>query len=77
MELLNVGTLEALVKIFGKIVLIDEKYLNAMDKRVARLLVEVDISKGLVLEFKLVWRNKVFTQKVQYWRAPFRCIFCI
>lgn len=48
-ELWNVRDLEALGKLFGKIVLVDKNSLLSVDKRVARDLVEVNISKGLIL----------------------------
>lgn len=48
MELWSCVGLEALGNIIGRIVLIDEKYVGVVDKKVVILLVEVDILKGLV-----------------------------
>lgn len=57
MELWNVRLPEAFGNQLGKLVLVDEKSLLFVDKKVERVLVEVYISKGLIPDIEIEWRK--------------------
>jgi hypothetical protein len=46
------------------VVFIDEGSLTVVDKRMTRLLAKVDILKGLVMQFDMVWGDTVISQHV-------------
>ena len=53
LELWNYISLEAVGSKMGKVVYVDEKSLEGVDKRIAKVLMEVNVSKGLVLELEI------------------------
>ena len=53
-----------------------EKYFHQIfDKRIAKVLVELDVSKGLLLEIEIIGDCSIFTQILDYLNIPFRCNF--
>ena len=60
----------------GKFLYFDEQSLKKENKKIVVLLVEVDISKGLLFEIEIVRGNHSFSQRVDYWDLPFRCRRC-
>ena len=53
-----------------------EKYFHLIfDKQMAKVLVEVDITKGLIPEIDIVCGDRVFTQRLDYLHMSFRCNF--
>lgn len=50
--------------------------MNVYDKRIARILVEMDTSKGLPAEIEILYRDLVFIQRLDYLGIPFRCSIC-
>ena len=60
----------------GRMVHIDEARLENMDKRIAKVLVEINVSKGLVPEMDVEWGGRTFVQKIDFWKAHFQCFFC-
>lgn len=60
----------------GRFLFVDESSFEAFDKRVARILVEIDISQGLLPELTIVWREYTYVQELDYWKVSFRCFSC-
>lgn len=76
---LHFWTLDVCVGIgnrLGRFLFVDESIFSSADKRVARILVEIDISQGLLEELTIVWREYTYVQKLDYWKVPFRCFSC-
>ena len=55
---------------------IDSSMLEASDKRIPWLLVEVVFSGGLPGDVDLVWGSRRHRQRVDYWGIPFHCLVC-
>ena len=70
-------SLEKIRNLVGKIIFFDEKMRDCADKRCARILAKVDISKGLVVKLEINWGTTVFLQPLEYWGLPFRYLVCI
>jgi hypothetical protein len=47
--------------LIGKYVYTNEKLINLVDKRLAMVLVEVKIDKGLIPLVEFIWGDEVFT----------------
>jgi hypothetical protein len=60
----------------GKFVYIDPQLLTGSDRRVGRLLVEVDIFGGLMEEIDIEWHGGRFPAEDGLFRVPFRCTNC-
>ena len=48
----------------------------AYDKRIACVLVELDVSQGLPAEVEILCGEHLIVQKLDYLRVPFRCSIC-
>ena len=46
------------------------------DKRVAKILVELDISWGLPAKVEVLCNERLLIQKLDYLHVPFRCSSC-
>ena len=60
----------------GWFVYLDSKVLGARDKRVARILVEVEFFGDLFDTVILEWVTLCFNQRIKYRGILFRCILC-
>jgi hypothetical protein len=60
LELWSGPILESIANSLGKFISFDEKILQQEDKRVVKVLVELDISKGILLELDMVWKLGYF-----------------
>ena len=47
--------------------------IHAMDKRIAAVLVELDVSQGPPMKIDIVWGQKIVVQRLDYLKIPFRC----
>jgi hypothetical protein len=56
--------------------MLDEVSLKSADKRMAKILVEVDVHAGLMEVLEIEWRGLVFIQRLDYLGIPFRCTLC-
>jgi hypothetical protein len=54
----------------------DKKALAAPVKRVARVLVELDIHDGLLESIDIEWRGYLTRKNLDYLGIPFRCTYC-
>jgi hypothetical protein len=76
LNLWNTSALTAIGNLLGHFLKIDEASLHSIDKRLARVLVEVELHAGLMDSIKLEWRGHVMVQRLDYLGLPFRCTTC-
>lgn len=76
LELLSDRALEEIGNALVKFVYVDEGFLDSKDKRMERVLVKMDINKGLFLEINISLGSRSFVQPLDYWKIPFRCLIC-
>jgi len=72
----NDKSLEAIENSLGRFISMGSKSLARMDKKVARILVEIDIHEGLLESIDIEWRGHLTCQKLNYLGIPFKCTFC-
>jgi hypothetical protein len=60
----------------GHYISVDSKTLAGPDKKLARILVELDIHEGLLETLDIDWRGHLTRQKLDYLGVPFRCTLC-
>jgi hypothetical protein len=76
LQLWNVKALEAIGNELGRFIKVDEIALQSQDKRMAKVLVEVDIHAGLLESLEIDWRGHILVQRLDYLGIPFRCTLC-
>jgi hypothetical protein len=76
LNLWNKKALAAIGNALGRFIAMDESLLCASDRKLARVLVEVDIHSGLLETLDIQWRDQYFTQKLDYMGIPFHCTLC-
>jgi hypothetical protein len=69
-------SLEAIGNILGKFICADLRALKANDRRICRVLVEIDIHSGLLESLEISWHGHHFFQPLDYLGIPFRCSNC-
>ena len=47
------------------------------DKRMAKVLVELDVSKGLLANIDIVCGDQVINQRLDYLNMSFKCNYCL
>ena len=52
---------------------VDETIIKAPDKRIRKVLVEIDIHSGLLETIEIDWRGRILGKKLEYLGVPFRC----
>jgi len=73
LNLWNVPALTAIGNLLGRFLKIDEACLHSTDKRLARVLVELDFHARLMESIELEWRGHISVQRLDYLDLPFRC----
>jgi hypothetical protein len=76
LQLWNAKALEAIGNELGRFIKVDELSLSTPDKRLAKVLVEVDIHVGLLEALEIDWRGYILGQRLDYLGVPFRCSLC-
>jgi hypothetical protein len=76
LQLWNLKSLEAVGNSIGRFLNIDETTLRSPDKRMAKVLVEVDVHAGLLEVLEIEWQGLLFVQHLDYLGLPFRCTIC-
>jgi hypothetical protein len=76
LHLWTAKSLEAIGNSLGRFISIDKEAIATPAKKVARVLVELDIHEGLLESIDIEWRNHLTCQKLDYLGIPFRCTFC-
>ena len=62
----NKNVLEGIANTIGRFVAVETDFLLAFDKRVARILVEMDVSLGLPADVEVLYGERLFIQKLDY-----------
>ena len=65
-----------LASLLGRFVRIEKKMLYGVEKNIAFVMVEIDITKGVPMEVKIEWGDKSFKQRLDYLQIPFQWHFC-
>jgi hypothetical protein len=76
LNLWNLPVLKAIGNLLGRFLKVDETCLLSTDKRMARVLVELDLHAGLMDSIELEWRGQVSVQRLDYLGLSFRCSSC-
>jgi hypothetical protein len=74
LNLWNKTALMAIGNLLGRFLKIDEACLLSSDKRMARVLVELDLHAGLMDSIELEWRGHVMVQRLDYLGLPFAAL---
>lgn len=75
-ELWTYNLIMGLANSVGKFIRLDRNSLYGMDRRIAKLMVEFDMSLGLPTEVEIVWGTRSFIQRLDYYKLLFRCFSC-
>jgi hypothetical protein len=76
LHLQNDKALMAIRNSLGRFINVDPKTFAGPDKKLARILVEIDIHEGLLECLDIDWRGHLPHQKLDYLGIPFRCSLC-
>jgi hypothetical protein len=76
LQMWNSKALEVVGNSIGRFIKVDETTLRSPDKRMAKVLVEVDVHVGLLEVLEIEWRGLLFVQRLDYLGLPFRCTVC-
>ena len=72
----NKDILTDLANMIGCFVALEKYFHLIFDKRMAKVLVEIVITKGLIPEIDIVCGDQIFTQRLDYLHLSFRCNLC-
>ena len=72
----NRQILEGIGDTIGRFISVEDDFHLIFDKRVAKILVELDISRGLPTEVEILCKDRLLIQKLDYLHVPFRCNSC-
>ena len=65
--------LEGIENIIGRFVSVEDEFHQVYDKRIAKILVEMYISRGLPAEVEILCNERLLIQRLDYVHVPFRC----
>ena len=68
--------MEAIGSKIGKFIALEEGWEQKVDRRSARILIEVDLRDGLYEEIHLELHGSKWWQRLDYWKIPFICFSC-
>jgi hypothetical protein len=60
----------------GKTILMDDSFLYEGYRSIARILVDLDVSRGIFETIDLVFKEKRYSQMLDYVNIPFLCLRC-
>ena len=72
----NRSLLEGIGNTIGRFMAVEDDFMNSYDKRMAKILVELDISKGLPADVEILCLDRMFSQRLDYLSIPFKCSQC-
>jgi hypothetical protein len=76
LQLWNQRALELIGASLGSFLKVDLNSLEASDRRMARIYVDIDIQAGLPEVLEIDWRSQLYAQRLDYLGIPFRCSLC-
>ena len=68
--------LTGIANTIGRFVSLEKDFHTIFDKRTAKVLVELDVTYGLLLEIEIDRNSVVITHKLNYLKMAFRCSYC-
>jgi hypothetical protein len=71
----NLEAFKAMGDALGKFLHVDVTLLSGQDRRIGKIMVEIDLQKGLPEFLEIEWRGIVHIQKLDYWGIPFHVWF--
>jgi hypothetical protein len=72
----NEGALKSIGNALGHFISLDYLSLAAPERKMGRILVEIDIHEGLPEVLDIEWRGRHIRQRLDYQGIPFRCNWC-
>jgi hypothetical protein len=60
----------------GRFIVVEDNLLGAQDRKISRVLVEVDIHNGLLETLEIQWRDQVIVKNLDYLGIPLCCSLC-
>ena len=69
----NLNILKGIANTIGRFVAVGEDFHLSFDKRMSRVLVELDISHGLPAEMEILCKERLLVQKLDYLHVSFHC----
>jgi hypothetical protein len=72
----NEGAFAAIGNELGHFLFVEDSVLKGADRRMGKILVELDIHNGLLEALDIEWRGNIYGQKLDYLGLLFRCTFC-
>jgi hypothetical protein len=76
LNLWNRTALKAIGNLLGRFLKVDEACRLSSDKRLAQILVELDLHVGLMKVIEFEWCGLVLEQRLDYLGLPFQCTLC-
>ena len=71
----NNDILNGTANTLGRFVSLEKDYHLIFNKRTAKVLVEIDVSKGILPKIDIVCNSRVFTQRLDYLNMPLKCSY--
>ena len=68
--------MEGIGNTIGRFVAVEDDFLHTYDKRMAKILVEMDLTSGLPAEIEILCLEWIIQQQLDYLNVPFRCSRC-
>ena len=72
----NHSLLEGVGNTIGRFVALEDDFMQTFDKMKAKILVELDITKGLPAKVDILCHERLFIQRLDFQGIPFRCSIC-
>jgi hypothetical protein len=72
----NRKAMEVVGNSIGRFLKIEEEDLHSTNKKMEKILVEIDIHGGLLDVLEIEWRGLLFVQRLDYLGLPFHCTLC-
>ena len=76
LELWLKEVLKVVTNKLGKFIALDKDFVFVEDKRMFRVLVDLDLTEALQVDIEINWQYGNFIQPLDYWKFPFWCLFC-
>ena len=76
LQLWNVKALESIGNVLDHFIKVDDLSLNAPERHLGKILVEVDTHLGLLESLEIDWRGHIVSQIIDYLGIHFRCSTC-
>ena len=77
LELWLKEVLKVVTNKLGNFIALDKDFVFVEDKRMSRVLVELDLIEVLQVDIEINWQYGNFIQPLDYWKFPFWCLFVV